>query len=176
MELKAEANPRIVLTLDNKAEITFTISKSALNGFELLTDKELLLKVKPFQKRRSLSQNAYMWTLIGELSQKMNISKEQVYRNFIKDYGIFEVLPIKEEAVDRFIFGWNSRGLGWVCEVLRDSKINGFKTVIAYYGSSSYKSDEMKNLLDAIIYECKELGISTMTMAEIMLLQNENDT
>ena len=175
MEFKAEQNPRISLTLDGRAEITFTTQRGAVYSVEELKDKELLVKVSTYSKRRSLSQNAYMWVLIGELSAKLKLSKDDVYKSYIKDYGVYEVLPIKTEAVERFQSAWTARGIGWVCEILRESKFAGYVNVIAYYGSSSYNSAEMSRLIDAIIADCKEQGINTMSLADIMLLRNEND-
>lgn len=176
MEFKSEANPRITLTLDGKAEITFTTQRGAVYALEDLKDKDLLVKVSSYSKRRSLSQNAYMWVLIGELAAALKIGKDDVYRSYIKDYGIYEVLPIKAEAVERFISVWTARGVGWVCEALgRPSKITGYVNVIAYYGSSTYTSKEMSGLIDAIIEDCKAQGINTMSLADIMLLRNEND-
>ncbi len=176
MEIKCDANPRISLTLDGRAEITFTTSRGNLGALEGLKDKELLVKISSFSKRRSLSQNAYMWVLIGELSSKLGIPKEEVYRSYIKDYGTYEVLPIKAEAVERFVSSWKSHGIGWVCEVLKESKLQGFVNVIAYYGSSSYCSSQLSKLLDAVVSDCSDQGIFTMTMKDIMLLRNENDS
>lgn len=175
MEIKAEANPRISLTLDGRAEITFTTQRGAVYALEELKDKELLVKVSTYSKRRSLSQNAYMWVLIGELAAALKTGKDDVYKAYIRDYGVYEVLPIKAEAVDRFKSVWMARGVGWVCEELRESKIAGYKNIIAYYGSSSYNSAEMSRLIDAIIEDCKAQGINTMSLADIMLLRNEND-
>lgn len=174
-EFKAEPNPRISLTLDGRAEITFTTQRGAVYALEELHDKDLLVKVCTYSKRRSLSQNAYMWVLIGYLSAKLGLSKDDIYKAYIKDYGVYEVLPIRAEAVDRFIQCWTARGLGWVCEVLRESKFSGYVNCIAYFGSSSYTSEEMRRLLDAVIQDCNEQGISTMSLSDIMLLRNEND-
>ena len=175
MEFKAESNPRICLTLDGKAEITFTTMRGAIYAIEDLRDKETLVKVTTYSKRRSLSQNAYMWVLIGELAAKLKIGKDDVYRTYIRDNGIYEVIPIKAEAVERFTNVWAARGLGWVCEVLRESKIGGYVNVIAYYGSSSYNSAEISRIIDAVIEDCKAQGINTMELSEVMALKNEND-
>lgn len=175
MEFKSEANPRISLTLDGRAEITFTTQRGAVYAVEELKDKELLVKVTTYSKRRSLSQNAYMWVLIGELAARLKTGKDDVYKSYIRDYGIYEILPIKAEAVERFQSVWAARGIGWVCEVLRESKIAGYVNVMAFYGSSTYNSAEMNRLIDAIIEDCKAQGISTMSLSDVMLLRNEND-
>ena len=176
MEFKANENPVIRFTLDGKVEITFTTYKSALNGLESLKDKELSVKVTSYSKKRSLSQNAYMWVLLDELAKKLHLSKEELYKKYIKDYGVFEILPIRNEAAERFKRNWSINGLGWFVEDIGESKLSGFTKLIAYYGSSTYNSNEMSRLVDAIVQDCQEQGISTMTLSDIMLLKNENDT
>lgn len=39
--------------------------------------------------------------------------------------------------------------------------------VVAYYGSSTYDTDEMARLIDEIVNEAKELGIETMPPEEL---------
>lgn len=175
IEFKAQPNPKIAILLDNQVEITFTTSRSVIKAFEGLSDKELSVVVKNYSKRRSLSQNAYLWVLLDEIGKKLDKSKEDVYRNYIKDYGVFEVLPLKNEAAQTFITKWSKNGIGWFCEDLGESKLQGFTKLIAYYGSSTYTSEEMRRLIDAVITDCKELGIETMAFKDIMLLKNEND-
>lgn len=176
IEFKALNKPKIAILLDNKVEITFTAQRSAIKELEAIKDTELTVTVKEFRQKRSLSQNAYLWVLLDQIGIKINRSKIDVYKEFIKDYGVFEVLPIKNEAAEKFKTKWSKNGLGWFTEDLGESKINGYTKLIAYYGSSSYDSSEMKRLIDAVVQDCEELGIQTMTASEIMLLQNENDT
>ena len=81
-------------------------------------------------------------------------------------------MPIRNEAVDKFISNWgrNNDGkqrLGWICDILGDSKIEGYTNVCAYYGSSTYDSKQMSDLIDNIIFECEEQGIPTKTPEEI---------
>lgn len=174
IEFKADKKPRIALSLDGQVELTFTAPKSVLRQIDGLNDKPLTVQVKEFRPKRSLSQNAYLWVLLDQLAQKLNRSKEYMYKLYIKDYGVFEILPIKNEAVETFKARWQ-KGLGWFCEDLGESKLNGFTKLIAYYGSSTYNSKEMTRLIDAIIADCQELGINTMPLADIMLLMNDND-
>lgn len=175
IEFKAQNKPKIALLLNNQVEITFTTSKSVLKAFESLDDTELTVSVKKYSKKRTYSQNAYLWVLLDEIGQKVGRSKEDVYKSYIKDYGVFEILPLKNEAVESFKYKWGKNGLGWFCEDLGESKLNGFTKLLAYYGSSTYNTKEMQRLLDAVVNDAKELGINTMTLSEIMLLKNEND-
>lgn len=175
LNFEVEQNPHFSLNLDGKAEITFVTSKNNIQAFEGLKDIPLSVTVKKVSKRRSLSQNAYMWGLLNEIAIKLNRGKEAVYRDYIKEFGVFEILPIQNIAVESFISKWGKNGLGWFCENLGESKLQGYTKLMAYFGSSTYTSSEMKRVLDAVIQDCKELDINTMSISEIMLLQNDND-
>ena len=175
IEFKTENKPKIALVFGGQAEITFTAPKSALRAFEGLTDKPLTVTIKEYREKRSLSQNAYLWVLLDKIGAKVNRSKEDVYKIFVKDFGVFEVLPIRNDAVERFNRNWSKNGLGWFTEDLGESKLDGYTKLIAYYGSSTYNTAEMKRLIDAVLYECEEQGIDTMPLKDIMLLRNDND-
>lgn len=168
--------PDIKVLLSGKVEISFKGDKSIIRQFEGLKDDiELTVQVKEYKQKRSLSQNAYMWVLLNEIAKGVDSTKEKIYKELVKDYGVFEVLPLKNEAVERFTHNWTKNGLGWFTEILGKSKISGYTNIIAYYGSSTYDTKEMTRLLDAVVTECQELGINTMTMDEIMLLSNDNE-
>lgn len=175
IEFKSENKPRIALLLDGQAEITFTAQKSVVRAFESLQDKPLTITVKEYRQKRSLSQNSYLWVLLDKIASKLNRSKEDIYKAYIKDHGVFEPLPIRNEAVESFIAKWSKNGLGWFCEDLGESKLNGYTKLLAYYGSSTYTTAEMKRVLDAVIQDCEEMGIQAMPLRDIMLLQNDND-
>ena len=76
------------------------------------------------------------------------------------------MLPVKNEAVEKFRQAWSKNGLGWVTETTK-SKLEGYTNVIAYYGSSTYNTKEMTRLINLIVDECKQLGIETKPKAEI---------
>ena len=102
----------------------------------------------------------------------MHSTKEEVYQEIISKVGVFEILPIRNEAVDNFVEKWQSRGLGWVCNIMRDSKIPNYTNVIAYYGSSVYNTKEMSRLIDEVVQEAQGLGIQTKTPQELAELKN----
>ena len=174
IEFKAENKPRIAVLLDNRVEVTFTTDRTAIREFDGMKDKELAVTVKEYKAKRSLSQNDYLWLLLEKIARKVNRSKVDVYREFVRDYGTFEILPIRNEAVESFKFKWGKNGLGWITEDIGESKMKGFTKLIAYYGSSTYNREEMRRLIDAVVTECQDLGIQTMNLADIDLLQNDN--
>ena len=122
------------------------------------------LTVKEHRKKRSLDANAYAWVLIGKLAEAMRISPTEVYTNAIQNIGgNYEVIPIREEAVEKFIEVWTKQGLGWPCVDMGPSKIAGYRNLRAYYGSSTYDTRQMSMLIESIIQDCKALDIETLS-------------
>lgn len=131
--------------------------------FELVIDK--------VKAKRSNDANRYFWELVGQLSAKISVSPEDIYRTYIKDIGgNYEVLPIREDAVETWIKNWRSRGIGWQCEIIGESKLRGYTNVICYYGSSTYNTRQFSRLIDLCIQDCKTQGINTMTPTELEAL------
>ena len=63
-------------------------------------------EVKEHREKRSLDSNAYAWVLLGKLQDKLHIPKEDIYKDLIKHIGSYEVIPIKNEAVEKFRQAW----------------------------------------------------------------------
>lgn len=137
-----------------------------------IKDKELKVQVSVWRQDRSLNANNYCWKLLDEIAQRTHSTKEEVYQEIISKVGVFEILPIRNEAVDNFVEKWQSRGLGWVCNIMRDSKIPNYTNVIAYYGSSVYNTKEMSRLIDEVVQEAQALGVQTKTPQELAELKN----
>ena len=129
------------------------------------------LSIGKVKAKRSNDANRYFWELVGQLSAKINVSPEDIYRTYIKDIGgNYEVVPIREDAVDTWIQAWRSKGIGWQSEIIGDSKLRGYKNVICYYGSSTYDTRQMSRLIELCVADCKEQGIETMTPSEMALM------
>jgi hypothetical protein len=175
MEFKSECNPRIRYTPEGKVEITFTTYKSEIGELSKLKDKELNVKVSKFVGKHSLSQNSYMWRLITDLSNVLKTDKNLLYKRFIQSYGQYDYLPLNVSKIARFVEKWESNGSGYFVEECGKSKLEGYVKLKVYYGSSSYNTKEMKQLIDGIIEVCKRHGVDTLSESEIMLLKNEND-
>jgi hypothetical protein len=119
------------------------------------------------RKKRSTDANAYFFALADKLAEKLNISKTEIYRNYIKEIGgVSEVVCVKTEAVEKLCEGWRHNGLGWQTDVV-PSKLKGCTNVILYYGSSTYNTEQMSRLINLIVEDCKVQGIETRTPNEI---------
>lgn len=136
--------------------------------------KKYVAEIKEYREKRSLDANAYCWVLLGKLSAKLATPPEELYRMAIRDVGDnYEVMPIRNDAVERWKAIWSSNGIGWICEDLGPSKIEGYTNVRNFYGSSAYDKAQMARLIDIIVEECKTQGIETMTPAELARLTEE---
>lgn len=153
-----------------------SLEVNELNDFKQLVDdmngyEKLSIEIKPFRARRSLDANAYAWVLMDKLAEKLNVSKEEIYREYIKHIGgNSEVVCVKNSAVERLCEGWSKNGIGWQTDTM-PSKIDGCTNVILYYGSSTYDTSQMSRLIDLIIQDCKEQGIQTDTPDTIARLK-----
>lgn len=129
------------------------------------------LTVKEHRKKRSLDSNAYAWTLIGKLAEAMRISPTEVYLNAVQSIGgNYEVIPIREEAVEKFTEVWKRQGMGWPCVDMGPSKITGYRNLRAYYGSSTYDTHQMSMLIDSLIQDCKALDIETLSEEKLSVM------
>lgn len=145
-----------------------TDKRDVLELLSEIKDKIYSCMVKEDRGKRSLDSNAYYWVLMGKLSEKLQIPPTQIYRQHIQDIGgNFDVIPLKDEAVDRFVSVWTNNGIGWVVGILGKSKHDGYTNVVAYYGSSTYDSAQMSRLINNMVEDCAENGIDTMTPSEI---------
>lgn len=133
----------------------------------LQNDKKYELSIKLHQKKRSNDANAYCWTLIDKLAEKLSLSKIEIYRRLIKEVGgVSDIVCVQDKAVDKLIKAWEKHGIGWQAETEK-SKIAGCTNVILYYGSSTYDTAQMSRLIDLVVQECGQLGIETKTPDEI---------
>lgn len=172
IEFKTE-KPVLSFNFKGKLIVSFEADKRLAEAFNSLPDKPLVLTVKEYRPKRSRDANAYFWTLCDKVAEKLNITKEEVYKEKIKECGVFEIVPLKNEAVDRYTAMWGKNGLGWFCESMGASKIQGYTNVITYFGSSTYNSKEMSRITDSLMEDCKELGIQTVSPVELQKMYDE---
>ena len=124
-------------------------------------------ELKQHRAKRSNDANAYCWVIMDKIAALLNTTKEDVYCKAIKDVGVFTDTPIREDAVTQWIDNWESGGIGRVCELLGDSKLDGYVKIRNYFGSSVYNTKEMSRLIDWVVEEAKGLNIETLTPREL---------
>ena len=126
------------------------------------------LEVKEHRKKRSLDANAYAWVLINKIADALRITPKEIYRQAIQNVGgNYEILPVKAEAAEHFKQVWEAQGLGWPCVDMGKSKIDGYRNLRAYYGSSTYSTTQMAQLIDILLQDCRALDIEVKSEEEI---------
>ena len=136
-------------------------------------EKQYDLEIKEHKNKRSLNANSYAWSLINQISEKMNISSIEIYRKYVKDLSIYKVVTINDEAVDTFIKSWGMNGIAWLCDKVDKAVITGYSILHAYYGSSVYNTKQMAHLIDLIEQDCHALEIETLEEKKLkQLLDN----
>ncbi len=157
--------------------LSILIPKDCINKvkkFIAELDKLHTCVIKRHRNKRSLDANGYYWKLCGELSAKLNIPPVEIYRQHIQNIGNnYEILPLKNEAVEKFCEAWQRNGMGWLTNTLGPSKLEGYINIMAYYGSSTYDSKQMSQLIDLLVTDCKEQGIETATPEEIERMKQQ---
>ena len=130
-------------------------------------DKEKQYEIKEYKEKRSLNSNNYAWKLITEIANVMRLSKEEVYLEMLKAYGQSQMVSVLAEIdVSKYFKYYSEAG---------ESILNGkkFKHYKVYMGSSEMDTRQMSILIDGIVQEAKQLGIETLTPAEISRLKEE---
>ena len=128
-------------------------------------DKTKLFEINENTKHRTLTQNAYAWSLITQLGNKLNLSKDEIYLDMLKHYGQSTIISIKSNI--------DIKGFFKYYEKLGESEVKGklFSHYKVFKGSSEYTTIEMKIFIDGIIQECESVGIPTLTEEQIKQLK-----
>ena len=131
--------------------------------YDELHETDVDVTVKKHREKRSLDANAYAWVLMDKLAEATGTPTSEVYRQAVKDVGgNTETVCVRE----------NKNGIGWQTEVM-DSKIDGCKNVVLYYGSSTFDTKQMSRLIDNIVQDCKAVGIETLTPQQLDALKED---
>ncbi|MBR2505392.1 MAG: hypothetical protein IKB70_00415 [Bacilli bacterium] len=133
------------------------------------------IEIKKHREKRSLNANAYAWVLIEKIAEKMKMSKEDIYKRELCDYGTIatdddgrKIIFSLKADIDVSKYFKYYKELGY-------SKDKKFKHYYVLKGSSEYDSNEMSKFIDGIVQDCQTLGIETMTPEEIAKLEAGND-
>ncbi len=175
--MKVQIN-KIRLTVDEQdnAELVLSLHKPNLPSIrndlpqlrqQLESGKVFNVEIKQHREKRSLDANAYMWVLLDKMAEKLPESKDELYEKMLIEYGVFETVTLKKEAVEVFV-----KQCGMPVKRLGSGFVNGkeFEHIRVCYGSSTYDTKQMSRLLEGIVRECQDLGIETKTPAELLEL------
>jgi hypothetical protein len=131
--------------------------------FDKTRDKDLNLEIKQHRNHRSKDANALLWECIGRLAMALRADKWDIYLLMLKRYGQYTYIVVQPNAVEMVARQWRE------CEVIGDININGRDGVqmLCYYGSSTYDTKQFSILLDGVISEMKEIGLTAPTSEDM---------
>lgn len=147
----------------DKWQITLEVDEQP-TIYDELKEQELSIELKKYRKKRSLDANAYQWVLCTKMAEKLGTSKEEVqdlmiqrYSDFDKDEdGYITITMLDRIPVSKLGGHWKLIG--------QNGKFNSYMRLV---GSSEMDSAQMARLLEGVVSEAKELGITTETPDEI---------
>lgn len=132
------------------------------------SEAEYTVSIKRRKKKRSLDANAYMWVLLRELAFKVENSPIELYKHYVRGFGQYYVIPVREDALEAFSKVWSSHGIAWfVDDIGPCRRTAGYHNLRAFYGTSEYDTKAMARLIDEVVEECKAQGIETMSKKEL---------
>ena len=128
-------------------------------------DAEKLYEIKEKKSKRSLTANAYYWSLLNQLASVMRTSSDEAHFMMLRRYGVCEVVSVRSDI--------NIKGYFKYYDIIGQSNLDGkeFTHYRIYKGSSEMDSKEFSILLDGLISECEEVGIPTLTPDEVAKLK-----
>ena len=141
--------------------VSFTTRDDPRKMFDQFTGKDVNIDIKKASKARSKTANDFCWSLCTDIGNAMRppVPKEEVYRKAISEVGRFELMHMQADAIPTFRDIWERRGIGWFTQVVDYSQIPGCKIVMAYFGSSTYNTEEMSRLIDYLKDDAENMGL-----------------
>ena len=123
--------------------------------------------ILPHSKKRSLDANAYAWTLIHRIAEKIHEPPLVIYRRYIRDVGCrVSIVCVRQEDVELETASFVSGHIGRLVSI-GESKLPGCVLMIKKYGSSSYDTRQMADFIDKIVQDAQALGIETKDPGDV---------
>ena len=139
--------------------------------------KEGQYEIRVFKEKRSLNANSYYWVLVDQIAKVMNLSRDEIHKQMLNDYGTWEK---NEDGSNKWVIFPKNEPLpkdGYFYDTGADVSVKGANSgeetghaYIVIKGSHNYTADEMKRLIDGVIQEAQSLEIETRTPQEIEMM------
>lgn len=150
------------LTNENgNLEVSFEVSsyfaRESLKSLE--KGKEYRIEINEIKSKRSIEQNNMLWKLLHELNKKLDGEEKGEWDLYIQalektgaKYEYIAALPESEEMLKK-----SFRAIKKLNQFQHNGRI--FNQYKVYYGSSTFNTKEMNELLDRVLDMCAEAGI-----------------
>lgn len=142
-------------------------------------DPSKLWDLKEHKTKRTLSQNAYYWVLLGQTANALKMPHAELHNRMLRQAAPVEVfggkvayvvLPDTDETEEKAL-----RSETVHLRPTQQTKVLGdgmrYRTYNLLKGSSDMTTEEMTALLDRLIIEAKQIGVETMRPQELAELR-----
>ena len=127
--------------------------------------KERLYESKERKRKRTLTQNAYYWSMLNQLGRVLKMPTSELHFRMLKEHAPFEVVSVRSDIdVSGYFRYYEEIGTGFAGG-------HEFTHYRIYKGSSHMDSTEFSRLIDGAREECEAQGISVLTREEIARLK-----
>lgn len=152
-------------------KMVLTLEVDSTPDLEAIKDRDLRLELTQWRERRSLNANAYFHVLCGKIAERAAESVTEAKNQLISDYGqpertehgIMTVTMLDAIPWQR-VEGIHLRPTT-ATRTMDDGRL--YRVYLVMRGSHTYDTAEMSRLIDGTVNEAKELGIETLTPAEL---------
>ena len=158
--------------IKKKTVVQFEANGDFFEECGTLLNKLLFVRAYKATERRTLTSNAYYWTLTGQIAAKMKLSTARVHNMHLRDCGYREVLNgkvmevlIPDEDEEDTLEATTYHVIPTTAVIAGS---DGERRVYHLLrGSHDFNKEEMARLIDLTVEEAKLLGIETLTPEEL---------
>jgi hypothetical protein len=141
--------PRLTLIINEKQTFNDNID-------ELRELDKLSIEIKKYREKRSLDANSYYWSLINQLSNKLEIGKEELHEKLLKEYSQIMLIPLLPTQNPNGYFKYYDE---YKTTTIGDKEAIYYKV---YKPSSEMDSKEFWLLIKGLESECVLQGIEIL--------------
>lgn len=150
--------------------VTFEIPAYISRYLQDEQNKDLGVKIGPVETSRTLTQNAKLWALIGEMDKKMNGRRSKagemaIYINLIEAANVkTEIFGVHVDAYDDFV---NRAAFRYVEPLDQENE-----TIVCrcYYGTSQFNTREMADFIESALDYAQELEVDLTEYEELKFI------
>lgn len=136
------------------------IPKALLTEAESLMQTDVEIEVKKYSPKRSKDANRLLWKCLGIFAEAIGIDNWSAYLYMLKRYGQFTTIEIKQEAYEKFKEYYRA------CDIVGET--DDTYIVNCYFGSHEYSVKDFSRLINGVIDEMHEMGLSLPMTEEEM--------
>lgn len=134
-------------------------------------DDATIYEVKEKKEGRTLTQNAYYWTLLGKIAERLRMSRTECHNRMLREYGkpwldeddqiTVKYKPDTEEAFEKMMRS-DAYHLAQTTKTKTGKDGTVYRRWVLLLPSHLMNTEEMSVLVDGAVEEAKALGIETL--------------